>query len=105
MAEETYQHTIIGQLKRIEDAKADILDRIRNKGVDIEDVAAVKLNNVADLIDSIKLGDLPDLTRSDLSFDEDENQVTIPVGYETTSAITITVDEVGSQVLTRLAAI
>lgn len=105
MAEETYQHTIIGQLQRIEDAKADILDRIRNKGVDIDDAAAVKLNNVADLIDSIKLSDLPTLVKSELDFNEDENTVTIPVGYETTSAITITVDEVGSQVLTRLAAI
>lgn len=106
MAEETYPPTIIGQLDRIEAAKADILAAIQTKGVTIEDAVAVKLNDVADLIESIAIGqDLPDLTKSELDFSEEADEVTIPTGYETTSAITITVDEVGRQALVRLQAI
>lgn len=105
MAEETYPPTIIGQLSRLEKAKTDILDSIQAKGVDIEDTAAVKLNDVADLIDSIKLGDLPDLDKSDLIPGEEEDTLTIPSGFETTSPITITVDEVGIRALARLQAI
>ena len=107
MAEEPgteFEDTILGQIARIEAAKDDILDKVREKGVTIQDEANIRLNDVPELILAIPQNtELESLTK-DLIIIKN-NEAIIRKGYKTVEPITITLDEIGADALERLSKI
>lgn len=91
--------TIAAAVKRIEDAKADIIVAINEKSVQVPDTA--KITDIADYIGLIQTGSEPTLsllTMDDIAFDSEAGSLTIPADYKTKELV-ITLKDIDKDAL------
>ena len=91
--------TIAAAVKRIEDAKTDIIAALNEKSVQVPDTA--KITDIADYIGLIQTGSEPTLsllTKEEIVFDAEAGSMTIPAEYKTKELV-ITLKDIDKDAL------